>query len=46
MGDDVPPYGILSHTWGADAEEFSYKDLVEGTGRDKTGYLKVVICGK
>jgi hypothetical protein len=35
VGDDtIPLYAILSHTWGADAEE------VNGTGRGKPGYEK------
>ncbi|KAH7083961.1 vegetative incompatibility protein HET-E-1 [Paraphoma chrysanthemicola] len=42
--DDIPPYAILSHTWGADEEEVIYRDLVEGTGHDKTGYLKLEFC--
>jgi len=43
---DVPPYAILSHTWGADIEEVTFKDLVEGTGKSKTGYAKIRFCGK
>lgn len=42
--DDIPPYAILSHTWGADEEELIYRDLVEGTGHDKTGYRKLEFC--
>src|SRR4051794_36313342 len=44
--DDVPPYAILSHTWGADAEEVTFQDLEEGTGKSKTGYTKLQFCGK
>jgi hypothetical protein len=42
----VPPYAILSHTWGADGDEVIFADL--GTGDDKTkpGYEKVLFCGK
>jgi len=43
---DVPPYAILSHTWGADTEEVTFKDFVEGTGKSKTGYAKIRFCGK
>jgi hypothetical protein len=41
---DIPPYAILSHTWGADGEEVTFKDLTEGTGRDKAGYKKIEFC--
>ncbi|KAL6901147.1 vegetative incompatibility protein HET-E-1 [Trichoderma evansii] len=44
IGDDpLPPYAILSHTWGA--EEVIFKDLVEGTGENKLGYHKIQFCG-
>ena len=46
VGDNIPRYAILSHTWGADDEEITYKDLVEGTGKDKAGYEKIRFCGK
>jgi hypothetical protein len=38
----IPPYAILSHTWGADAEEVSFADLAEGGGgKQKPGYKKM-----
>jgi hypothetical protein len=40
----VPPYAILSHTWGID--EFLYEDLVNNTGKSKPGYDKILFCGK
>ena len=40
----IPQYAILSHTWGA--EEVTFKDLMEGTGKDKAGYEKIEICRK
>jgi hypothetical protein len=46
VGDNIPRYAILSHTWGADDEEVTFKDLVEGTGKDKAGYEKIRFCGK
>jgi hypothetical protein len=47
VGDDtIPPYAILSHTWGADTEEISYGDLMNNTGRDKPGYKKILSCGE
>ena len=45
-GDDtIPPYAILSHTWGADIEEVTFEDLKNGTGKDKPGYKKIRFCG-
>ena len=47
VGDDtIPPYAILSHTWGADAEEVTFDDLTNGTGKDKPGYEKILFCGE
>ncbi|OCK72907.1 hypothetical protein K432DRAFT_260321, partial [Lepidopterella palustris CBS 459.81] len=45
VGDTIPRYAILSHTWGADEEEVTFKDLVEGTGKSKAGYKKIRFCG-
>jgi hypothetical protein len=42
--DRVPPYAILSHTWGA--EEVTFEDLVNGHGQSKAGYRKIVFCGE
>ena len=44
--DCIPRYAILSHTWGADSEEVTFKDLTEGTGKNKAGYNKIEFCGK
>jgi hypothetical protein len=44
VGKEIPPYAILSHTWGADKEEVSFKDLIEGIGKNKAGYRKLVFC--
>jgi hypothetical protein len=46
VDDDIPRYAILSHTWGPDDEEVTYKDLVDGTGTSKAGYNKIRFCGK
>lgn len=43
---DIPNYAILSHTWGPDCEEVTFKDLMEGTGKNKTGYNKIKFCSK
>ncbi|KAF2175902.1 hypothetical protein K469DRAFT_51986 [Zopfia rhizophila CBS 207.26] len=45
IGDNIPRYAILSHTWGADNEELTLKDLAEGTGKSKAGYKKIRFCG-
>jgi Heterokaryon incompatibility protein (HET) len=47
VGDDkIPPYAILSHTWGADTQEVTFKDLMDGTGKHKAGYNKIQFCGE
>ena len=46
VGDDIPRYAILSHTWGADTEEVTFQDLISGTDEDKTGYNKIRFCGE
>jgi hypothetical protein len=43
---DTPRYAILSHTWGPNGTEVTYKDLVEGTGKDKAGYKKIRACSR
>ena len=42
----IPPYAILSHTWGADDEEVSFQDIVNGAGKQKAGFRKIVFCGR
>ena len=42
----IPRYAILSHTWGPDSEEVTFGDLVDGLGRSKAGYSKIMFCGK
>lgn len=43
---DSPPYAVLSHRWGDDADEVTFKDMVEGTQRPKSkpGYRKIEFC--
>ena len=45
FGNNIPPYAVLSHTWGADDEEVTLKDLVDGVGKSKAGYSKIRFCG-
>ena len=40
----IPPYAILSHTWGADSDEVSFNDVMKGTGKNKDGYKKIAFC--
>jgi WD40 repeat protein len=44
--DTIPPYAILSHTWGDDDKEVTFADLIRGTGEDKPGYGKIKFCGE
>jgi hypothetical protein len=44
--NNVPPYAILSHTWGRDDEEATFKDLAEGKGEEKPGFQKLVFCAR
>jgi hypothetical protein len=46
LDDELPEYAILSHTWGAEGEEFTFNDLMKGTGTSKSGYEKVLFCGE
>ena len=46
VGDDlIPPYAILSHTW-KEGQEVTFKDLMDGTGKSKSGYDKIRFCGQ
>jgi hypothetical protein len=44
--NNIPPYAILSHTWGDDDEEVTFKDLAEGFGKTKVGYRKIQFCAE
>lgn len=46
IGSDIPDYAILSHTWGPDYDEPTYRDLVDGTGQAKAGYKKILFCSE
>jgi hypothetical protein len=43
--DKIPPYAILSHTWGPDSSEVTYEDISKGTAKSKAGYNKILFCG-
>lgn len=43
---NIPAYAILSHTWGNDDEEVTFKDMNKGSGKSKDGYKKIRFCGE
>jgi hypothetical protein len=46
IGGNIPPYTILSHTWGSAEEEISFRDLRKdrGAAQWRAGYNKVKNC--
>jgi hypothetical protein len=44
--DELPPYAILSHTWGPDEGEVKFADVIGGTGQHKAGYRKLDFCAE
>ncbi|KAI1847293.1 hypothetical protein JX265_013981 [Neoarthrinium moseri] len=44
--DNVPPYAILSHTWGPDGDEVVFSDLAKppGSWQHKPGFDKIKFC--
>ncbi|KAI0160342.1 hypothetical protein GGR57DRAFT_520521 [Xylariaceae sp. FL1272] len=47
VADQIPPYAILSHTWGADEDEVTFQDfnsLSRRKVRLKLGYRKLCFC--
>jgi hypothetical protein len=42
FGSDIPRYAILSHTWGADDDEISFKDVKKNRARSKHGVLTMM----
>jgi hypothetical protein len=43
--DRIPQYAILSHTWGEEDDEFTFKDLMDNTGQTKKGFQNLQFCG-
>ena len=41
---NIPPYAILSHTWGCD--EVTFEDLEQGIAGSRVGYQKIIFCGE
>ncbi|KAH8656495.1 hypothetical protein BGZ60DRAFT_507817 [Tricladium varicosporioides] len=44
LSDNIPQYAILSHRW--EAEEVTFQDMMDGTGKNKAGYRKIQFCGE
>lgn len=44
MGEDTPPYSILSHTWDSQSQELTYQDMLDPTEtvKAKSGYAKLL----
>ena len=40
--ETIPPYAILSHTWGSDDEENAFHNL----DKSRPGYKKLLFCGE
>jgi hypothetical protein len=45
IGQDVPPYAILSHTWGPAHNEVLFADIINHTYKGKVGCTKIRLCG-
>ena len=43
---DIPPYAVLSHTWGHHGREVTFRDVAKGIVRNKDGYRKIEYCRK
>lgn len=44
--DKRPPYAVLSHTWGDEDDELTFRDIQDGLGKGKAGFQKVMFCGR
>jgi hypothetical protein len=42
----IPPYAILSHTWGPNEEEVTFEDVLSGQRLHKRGYAKLRFCAR
>jgi hypothetical protein len=46
IGNKIPSYAILSHTWEPDDQEVTLQDIKDGTEKRKAGYRKIEFCGE
>ncbi|CAG9947518.1 unnamed protein product [Clonostachys rosea f. rosea IK726] len=44
--EEIPPYAILSHTWGPKNTEVTFEDAISKAGKNKVGYEKIRFCGQ
>ena len=42
--NDIPPYAILSHTWGNEEITFQMSNLPTSELKDEEGYFKLNAC--
>jgi ankyrin repeat protein len=45
-GTPIPPYAILSHTWGDDKDEVNYEDMRKEKREKKSGDAKLDFCAR
>jgi hypothetical protein len=41
----IPLYAILSHVWGEEDDEVTFKDVINGNAQKKMGFEKLQFCG-
>ncbi|KAE8153243.1 WD40-repeat-containing domain protein [Aspergillus avenaceus] len=47
FNEQIPPYAILSHTWGSDRDEVSFRDITEGNAKGASRWpIKLDGCCK
>ncbi|KAH4199192.1 hypothetical protein HBI73_072580 [Parastagonospora nodorum] len=44
VGSNIPPYAILSHTWGPEEDEVSFRDMTHKISPGKASYRKLKFC--
>ena len=44
--DNIPPYAILSHAWGADEDEVTFEELRKVPEKTKVGYREILFFGE
>jgi hypothetical protein len=44
--EKMQPYAVLSHVWGEEDQEVTFKDMVEKTGKKKVGFDKIRFCAQ
>jgi len=46
LGNKIPPYAALPHTWRPDGGEVTFKDILDGVATNRPGYTKLSFCGE